>query len=189
MPSGHARPSAARDHAPDGAPGRAPRRSGPRPSTLLTQPGHQRRRGKHQGGGAVAPPANNCFVCGPDNSAGLHLVFRLVAGECVARFTPGDQHVGYPGVVHGGLIYSALDDVMANWLYLQGGRAYTARCHVRYHRTVAPGETLRLVGRPTSRGRKLIKMQGTAIRESDNEVVASTRATFVILDAGEVRAE
>ena len=58
--------------------------------------------------------ANECFVCGPDNPIGLHLVFRLEDGACVSEFTPGRDHVGYPGVVHGGMIYSALDDVMAN---------------------------------------------------------------------------
>jgi hypothetical protein len=31
-------------------------------------------------------------------------------------------------MTHGGLIYSALDDVMANWLFLQGARGHTAKC-------------------------------------------------------------
>ena len=99
-------------------------------------------------------PANECFVCGPDNPIGLHLVFRLEDGACVSEFTPGPNHVGYPGVVHGGMIYSALDDVMANWLYLRGARAYTARCEIRYREPAAPGERLLLAGRPTARRRK-----------------------------------
>ena len=79
-------------------------------------------------GSSRAPrPAHECFVCGPDNPIGLHLVFRLEDDACVSEFTPGPNHVGYPGVVHGGMIYSALDDVMANWLYLRGARAYTAK--------------------------------------------------------------
>ena len=76
--------------------------------------------------------ANKCFVCAPDNPIGLHLTFRLEDGACVSQFTPGENHQGYPGVIHGGMIYSALDDVMANWLYLRGARAYTARCEIRY---------------------------------------------------------
>lgn len=77
-------------------------------------------------------PANSCFVCGPDNPIGLHLHFRLDDdGRRVADFSPTKDHVGYPGVVHGGIIYSALDDSMANWLYLRGARAYTAKSSVR----------------------------------------------------------
>ena len=109
-------------------------------------------------------PANECFVCGPDNPIGLHLIFRLEDGACVSEFTPGPNHVGYPGVVHGGIIYSALDDVMANWLYLRGARAYTARCEIRYREPAAPGDKLLLAGRPTARRRRLVEMEATATR-------------------------
>lgn len=130
-------------------------------------------------------PANRCFVCGPDNPIGLHLVFRLEDGACVAEFTPGPDHVGYPGVVHGGMIYSALDDVMANWLYLQGARAYTARCEIRYREPASPGDTLSLSGRPTARRRKVVEMEGTATRVSDGKVVATATGTFVVVDEKE----
>ena len=130
-------------------------------------------------------PANRCFVCGPENPIGLHLHFTLEDDECRAEFTPDENHVGYPGVVHGGMLYSALDDVMANWLYLQGARAYTARCEIRYKAPAAPGETLRLVGKPVSRKRNLIQMEGTAIRASDGKVVATTTGTFMIIDETE----
>ena len=107
-----------------------------------------------------SPGAHKCFVCGPDNPIGLHLTFRLEDGVCVSEFTPGENHQGYPGVIHGGMIYSALDDVMANWLYLRGARAYTARCEIRYRRPAHEGETLHLVGRQTARKRRLVEMEG-----------------------------
>ncbi len=130
-------------------------------------------------------PANECFVCGPDNPIGLHLVFRLEDGACVSEFTPGPNHVGYPGVVHGGMLYSALDDVMANWLYLRGARAYTARCEIRYREPAAPGERLLLSGRPTGRRRKVVEMEAKATRESDGKVVATATGTFVVVDEEE----
>ena len=130
-------------------------------------------------------PTHECFVCGPDNPIGLHLVFRLEDGACVSEFTPGPNHVGYPGVVHGGMIYSALDDVMANWLYLRGARAYTARCEIRYRKPAAPGERLLLSGRPTARRRKLVEMEAMAKRASDGKVVATATGTFVVVDEEE----
>lgn len=137
--------------------------------------------------GGASPPgaANRCFVCGPENPIGLHLTFRLEDGACVSEFTPGENHQGYPGVIHGGMLYSALDDVMANWLYLRGARAYTARCEIRYRNPAREGETLLLVGRQTARKRRLVEMEGTATRASDGEVVASATATFVVIDEQE----
>ena len=129
--------------------------------------------------------AHTCFVCGPANPIGLHLTFRLEDGACVSEFTPGENHLGYPGVVHGGMIYSALDDVMANWLYLRGARAYTARCEIRYREPAAPGETLHLMGRPTARRRKFVELEGIATRASDGKVVATATATFVVIDEEE----
>ena len=105
----------------------------------------------------------------------------------MSEFTPDEHHVGYPGVVHGGMIYSALDDVMANWLYLRGARAYTASCRIRYRTPVAVGEPIRLEGRQVERRRKVVKMEGTAARASDGEVVATATATFVILDETEFK--
>ena len=66
------------------------------------------------------PDANNCFVCGPDNPIGLHLTFRMDGTVCRSEFTPDQCHVGFDGMTHGGILYSALDDAMANWLFLQG---------------------------------------------------------------------
>ncbi len=133
------------------------------------------------------PPnaANRCFVCGPENPIGLHLTFRLEDGACVSEFTPGENHQGYPGVIHGGMIYAVLDDVMANWLYLRGARAYTARCEIRYRAPAREGEKLLLVGRQTARKRRLVEMEGTATRASDGEVVATATATFVVIDEEE----
>ena len=72
--------------------------------------------------------ATMCFACGPDNPVGLKIDFTLNNGIVTAAFTANENHVGYENTVHGGIIYAALDDVMANVLYLQNIKAHTARC-------------------------------------------------------------
>ena len=58
--------------------------------------------------------ATMCFACGPDNPIGLRIRFSLDDhGRCTASFTGTENHVGYANTVHGGIIYAALDDVMA----------------------------------------------------------------------------
>ena len=74
--------------------------------------------------------ATMCFACGPDNPIGLQIKFELNDGICRGEFTAGENHVGYENTVHGGIIFSALDDVMANVLYLQHIKAHTARCEI-----------------------------------------------------------
>jgi acyl-coenzyme A thioesterase PaaI-like protein len=123
--------------------------------------------------------ANQCFVCGPGNPAGLKLTFRLEDEVCRSEYTPAPHHCGYDGVTHGGLIFSALDDVMANWIFLKGIRAYTARCDIRYKDSLPTGTPVRLEGRCVKERGRLVVMQGKMIREDNNELVAETEASFM----------
>lgn len=126
--------------------------------------------------------ANQCFVCGPDNPLGLRLHFRMDGDVCRTEFTPGPFHCGYDRLVHGGIVFSALDDVMANWLFLQGIRGHTARCEIRYREPVELGDELRLEGRLVKRKGRLAQMSATAIRASDNTVVAEADGTFMAME-------
>ncbi|MCK4890494.1 MAG: PaaI family thioesterase, partial [Candidatus Aminicenantes bacterium] len=48
------------------------------------------------------PNSKMCFVCGLKNSFGLHSSFyELENGELMAIFSPGEEHQGYPGRLHG----------------------------------------------------------------------------------------
>jgi acyl-coenzyme A thioesterase PaaI-like protein len=126
------------------------------------------------------PDANRCFVCGPDNPAGLQIVFRLDGEVCRATFTPGPNHCGYDQQCHGGILFSVLDDVMANWLFLQGQRAHTAKCAVRFRKPVPIGTRLELEGRLVKSKGRLAVLQGLALR--DGEAVAEAEATFMVMD-------
>jgi acyl-coenzyme A thioesterase PaaI-like protein len=127
------------------------------------------------------PDANQCFVCGPDNPLGLRLRFRMDGEICRADFTPGPFHCGYERLVHGGIVYSALDDVMANWLFLQGIRGHTARCEIRYREPVELGDRLLLEGRLVKRKGRLVMLTGKATRAADNILVAETEGTFMVV--------
>ncbi|MFT7245523.1 MAG: acyl-coenzyme A thioesterase PaaI-like protein [Candidatus Azotimanducaceae bacterium] len=124
--------------------------------------------------------ANTCFVCGPGNPDGLQLVFRLEDDLCRSEFTPGPNHCGYDGVTHGGLIFSALDDVMANWIFLKGIRAYTAKCEIRYKAPLPTGTPVSLIGECLKQKGRLVQMKGLMIRSDDGTSVAETEASFMI---------
>lgn len=131
--------------------------------------------------------ANNCFVCGPANPIGLQIEFHMDQGICRASFCPGEHHIGYENMAHGGIIYSALDDVMANWLFLQGVRGHTAKCEIRYRQPVAVGTQIDLEGRMVKRKGPLAMLEGIATRATDNEVIADAKASFMIVDPGNLQ--
>ena len=124
--------------------------------------------------------ANRCFVCGPGNDWGLKVRFRLDRDVCRAEFTPRPEHAGYDGVTHGGILFSLLDDVMANWLHLQGERSFTARVDVRYRQPLPVGTAIRLEGRLQRRKGALALLEGRALRGDDGAVVVEAAGKFMV---------
>ena len=124
--------------------------------------------------------ANQCFVCGPGNPYGLQVSFHLDEDVCRGEFMPEANHMGYDNVVHGGLLFSLLDDVMANWLYLRGERCFTARAEVRYRDKLPVGTRVRLEGRLVKRRGRLAELHGQAIRTDTQAVVVEATGRFMI---------
>ena len=121
-----------------------------------------------------------CFACGIDNPVGLKIRFDVQGDECTAEFTPNENHVGFSDTVHGGIIYTALDDVTANILYQQGRKAHTAKCEIRYRQPARVGEKLMLKGWIETERRRLIILKGEIRRASDDVVVAECESSFML---------
>jgi len=123
--------------------------------------------------------ATMCFACGPDNPIGLKINFSLNDGIVTAEFTANENHVGYENTVHGGIVYSALDDVMANVLYLQSIKAHTAKCEIRYRQALEVGKQVLLKGWIENERRRLVVLKGEMRLASNNSVVADAEASFM----------
>ncbi|MDH3337589.1 MAG: PaaI family thioesterase [Gammaproteobacteria bacterium] len=121
-----------------------------------------------------------CFACGQDNPIGLRIYFHFDGEVCTADFTPNQNHVGFQDTVHGGIIYTALDDVTANIMYQQGRKAHTARCEIRYRQPARVGEALKLKGWIETERRRLVLLKGEVRRASDDVLVADCESSFML---------
>jgi uncharacterized protein (TIGR00369 family) len=92
-----------------------------------------------------------CFVCGLGNPAGLQAgLYEVESGEVVALFTPGEQHQGYPGRLHGGIAGTILDETIGRAIMVSSKGAVwgvTVEFTARYRKPVPLGVELRAVGR------------------------------------------
>ena len=125
-------------------------------------------------------PATMCFACGPDNPIGLKIDFTVDGDSCTGKFTPTENHVGFQDTVHGGIIFSCLDDAMANVLYHQKRKAHTAKCEIRYRKALQVGQPVKLRGWIESERRRLIILKSEIRLEEDESLVAEAEASFMI---------
>src|SRR5690242_11203739 len=78
-----------------------------------------------------------CFACGARNASGLQLVFRREGDEIVTEYTPEPAFQGFPGVAHGGIIATLLDETLNRMAVMEKRWLMTARLEIRY-RLAAP---------------------------------------------------
>jgi acyl-CoA thioesterase FadM len=95
-------------------------------------------------------PENDCFGCGQDNAHGLHIsIFRdpKDTQRIVGEFAPRPDMIGFPGITHGGVLYTALD-CMASWsgMVLRNSKALWVlrSAAMKYHRPALQGKPLTL---------------------------------------------
>jgi acyl-coenzyme A thioesterase PaaI-like protein len=81
-----------------------------------------------------------CFVRRPAADGGLGLDFHVADDGAVgAHWSCPPEVCGYDGVVHGGLVATALDGAMTNALFARGVVARTGELRVRFHAEVKAG--------------------------------------------------
>jgi acyl-coenzyme A thioesterase PaaI-like protein len=71
------------------------------------------------------PHTAGCLVCGRDNPHGLRLDLRVDPETGIVRveFSPRAEHIGFEGVVHGGVLATVLDEAMV-WAATWAGRRF-----------------------------------------------------------------
>ena len=104
-----------------------------------------------------------CFVCGLKNPAGLKAFFYEVEGDqLVGLFTPGEEHQGYPGRLHGGLAATILDETIGRAININTQEIWgvTVEFNVRYKKPVPLDVELRVVGRITDQRSRMFEGSG-----------------------------
>ncbi|MBV8196007.1 MAG: PaaI family thioesterase [Candidatus Dormibacteraeota bacterium] len=127
------------------------------------------------------------FVHGLRNGVGLHLQFELDGERIVTEWTPAEEHAGFPGFVHGGLIAAVLDDTMGRFAALYRRFLVTARMDVRFREAAPLGVTLRVEGWCTRHQRRALHAEGRVLTPEGTVVAESTGVYLPLTPALEQR--
>jgi len=121
---------------------------------------------------------HNCFACGAGNPIGMHLAIELGEGTATTVWEPGQDFVGWEETVHGGLLATLLDEVMAWAPSSFDSWAVTAEISIRYRSPASPGERLTARGWVTERRRRIYQVRGE-VRGADDRLVAEASGRFL----------
>ncbi|MBC8334235.1 MAG: PaaI family thioesterase [Anaerolineales bacterium] len=97
------------------------------------------------------PNSKMCFVCGLENPVGLKLnIYQIEPGVIEAIYIAPDHFQGYPGVLHGGIVATMLDEMSGRALMGDPSEPrfmYTGKIEVKYRGNVPINVPLRIVGK------------------------------------------
>ena len=122
-----------------------------------------------------------CYACGKNNKRGLHLEFSFFEQEksIETTFSPSDQHQGWKGVVHGGIIATIMDEAMAKLVHLLGYHALTASLDIRFRDVAKTFEPLKVRAGVAKVTKRLIFTKAVTI-SGNGKVVAEAHAKLMV---------
>lgn len=123
-----------------------------------------------------------CFGCGLDNPRGLKLDgFTVDGAEVTAPFTPASDFAGFEGILHGGVVATALDEVSA-WsaMLTEGVFVFTAKLDIRFRSQADVDTEFLLAGRVSDRRGKRLTIEASL--RGGGKVVAESKGLFVVAD-------
>ncbi|MGC5563693.1 PaaI family thioesterase [Streptomyces sp. FR-108] len=124
---------------------------------------------------------DQCFGCGGGQPHGLHLEARAGDGvRITAEFTVQGAHQGAPGLAHGGVLASALDETLGSLNWLLRTIAVTGRLETDFVRPVPVGTVLYLEAEVTAvAGRKIYSSATGRIGGPEGPVAVRADALFI----------
>jgi uncharacterized protein (TIGR00369 family) len=123
---------------------------------------------------------NHCFGCGGANARGMQLTFEQddAARRIRGSFRVTADYQGGTGFVHGGIVATLLDEVMAKVSRFEGDHAVTGELTVEYVKPVPVDRDLLVEGWEIERNGRNLLRQGE-IRDASGALLARGKGRFV----------
>lgn len=122
-----------------------------------------------------------CFGCGDDHPTGLHMSITAGEGLTVSGvFRVSEHHQGAPGLAHGGVLSTALDEILGSLNWLLAGPAVTGRLECDFRRPVPVGTDLVIDAEVVGvKGRRVYTRATGYLGSRDGQVAVRAAAIFV----------
>lgn len=127
------------------------------------------------------PRTAGCLACGRDNPKGLKIGLQVDpnTGIVHVRFVPQPEHIGFEGIVHGGLIATVVDEAMV-WAATWNLKRFCVcgELAVRFRSQVRVGATFMIEARVEFSRPKLLQAAAT-VRTPTGAIVAAAEGKYV----------
>jgi len=126
------------------------------------------------------PHTRSCFVCGECNPIGMKLRFVTDGRFVLTRFVPSPEHIGLKQTVHGGIVSTLLDEMMAWACAVQTKRfAFCAELTVRFLKPLRPGVEVVARGEVVANRRDKLFEAKAEVQDSNGAILATATGKYL----------
>ena len=134
------------------------------------------------------PQTQSCYACGQNNPQGLNLAFRQDDERIRTTWIPSSHLTGFTNTIHGGIIATVLDEIMAWTCGVVGKRfSYSVDLQIKYKHPLEPGQEVSGIGwLDENRKQKIFKTSAT-LKVGETEIAAATGKYLAVSPSVETR--
>lgn len=122
-----------------------------------------------------------CYGCSKRNPIGLKLTFSVEEGVTKGEFTPDKFHQGWPGYVHGGILFTLLDEAGGYAVHSEGVACVTAKSETKFIQPAETGRTIQIQAQIIKKNRRIIEIE-SILSLSDGSIIAKNISQWFILN-------
>ncbi|MCL4259473.1 MAG: PaaI family thioesterase [Anaerolineales bacterium] len=130
------------------------------------------------------PNSRMCFVCGLENPIGLHLhIYETEPGIVEATYVAPEHFQGFPGVLHGGIVASLLDEISSRAHMGSDPQKprfmFTVKLDVKYRKNAPVGKWLKLIGKAGKAKSRSAEAWGGVYDAETGDLLAEANALLI----------
>ena len=121
-----------------------------------------------------------CFGCGKDNPIGFKLQFTNNDGVIKGEFIPGEFHQGWPGIIHGGVLFTLLDEASGYAIHNSQLKCVTAKSEIKFNQLATVDEPIQITAQITKNNLRLVETEAT-LSLRDGTVIAQSQSLWYVI--------
>ena len=129
--------------------------------------------------GAFEFEPHHCFACGELNAHGMRLELHASPEGSWTELRVDAAFQGWEAVVHGGIVCTILDEVMAWAVIGKGTWGVTARLNVAFRKPIRTGRAIRAEGWVVQQDRRAVRAEGKIVDTESGDILATGASTFI----------
>jgi len=125
-----------------------------------------------------------CFACGPLNPIGLRMEVSFRDNKAFSKLSLRREFQGWKDRVHGGVLATILDEIMAHAVIHYIGQAVTTSLQITYRAPLHVEDEIEVVGYVAEKKRRLAIAKAEISIPGGDKVIATGESKFLLVNGG-----